>query len=54
MKRNNCETDFEGNYSFNCGQIDSANSRLVLSDIIKYFFDNIFNIHKGFFIPFGI
>jgi len=55
MKRkncNNCGTYFKGNYCFNCGQIDSANKRLVFSNIVKDFFDNTFNIHKGFFFTF--
>jgi len=49
---NNCGTDFEGNFCFNCGQIDLANKRLVFSNIAKDFFDNTFNIHKGFFFTF--
>ncbi|MDG5491999.1 DUF3667 domain-containing protein [Psychroserpens sp. SPM9] len=55
MKRNNCNncgTDFEGNFCFNCGQINSANNRLAFSNIVKDFFDNTFNIHKGFFYTF--
>ncbi len=55
MKRNNCNncgTNFEGNFCFNCGQIDLANKRLVFSNIVKDFFDNTFNIHKGFFFTF--
>ena len=49
---NNCGTDFEGNYCFNCGQVDSANRRLVFTNIVTDFFDNTFNIHKGFFYTF--
>ena len=49
---NNCETEFEGNYCFNCSQIVSANSKLAFSNIVKDFFDNTFNIHKGFFYTF--
>lgn len=49
---NNCGSDFGGNFCFNCGQIDSANNRLVFSNIAKEFFDNTFNIHKGFFYTF--
>ena len=49
---NNCGTDFEGNFCFNCGQIYSANKRLALSNIVRDFFDNTFNIHKGFFFTF--
>lgn len=55
MKRNNCNncgTDFKGNFCFNCGQIDLANKRLAFSNIAKDFFDNTFNIHKGFFFTF--
>lgn len=55
MKRNNCKNcgkDFEGNYCFNCGQIDSANNRLAFLNIVRDFFDNTFNIHKGFFYTF--
>ena len=48
----NCETDFKGNYCFNCGQSNSANKRLVFSNLIKDFFDNTFNLHKGFFYTF--
>ena len=49
---NNCGTNYEGNFCFNCGQIKSANHRLVISSIVKDFFDNTFNIHKGFFYTF--
>jgi len=55
MKKNNCSNcgkGFDGNYCYNCGQIKSANRKLVLSDIVKDFFDNTFNIHKGFFYTF--
>ncbi|MEQ8579795.1 MAG: DUF3667 domain-containing protein [Balneola sp.] len=55
IKRNNCNNcgaDFKGKFCFNCGQIDSANSRLAFSSIAKDFFDNTFNIHKGFFYTF--
>ena len=55
MKRkkcNNCGTDFEGNFCFNCGQVDTANRKLAFSTIVKDFFDNTFNIHKGFFYTF--
>lgn len=48
----NCETEFEGNYCFNCGQPASANERLRFTNIIKDFFDNTFNLHKGFFFTF--
>ena len=49
---NNCGTDFEGSFCFNCGQIYSANKRLAFSTIVRDFFDNTFNIHKGFFFTF--
>lgn len=51
-KCKNCETLFEGNYCAHCGQIASANNRLKLTNIISDFFDNTFNIHKGFFFTF--
>lgn len=55
MNRNkcsNCGSDFEGNFCFNCGQIESANNRLAFSNITKDFFDNTFNLHRGFFYTF--
>jgi len=55
MKKNNCNNcgiDFEGNFCFNCGQMDAANRRLAFSNIVKDFFDNTFNLHKGFFYTF--
>lgn len=55
MKRNNCNnfgTDYYGNFCFNFGQVDSANNKLAFSNIAKDYFDNTFNIHKGFFFTF--
>ncbi|WP_417599851.1 DUF3667 domain-containing protein [Owenweeksia hongkongensis] len=55
MKNNtckNCKIRFEGNYCANCGQAASANNRLKFTTIFKEFFDNTFNIHKGFFFTF--
>ncbi|WP_431134539.1 DUF3667 domain-containing protein [Psychroserpens mesophilus] len=48
----NCETEFKGNYCFNCGQVATANNRLKFTNIFNDFFDNTFNIHKGFFFTF--
>lgn len=55
MKRNNCkncDTEFEGNYCFNCSQAAAANERLRFTNTIEDFFDNTFNLHKGFFFTF--
>jgi len=52
MTRNlckNCNQSFEGNFCSNCGQRKIANKRLHIKEVIVDFFDNTFNIHKGFF-----
>ncbi len=48
----NCSQYFEGNYCSNCGQIASANKPLRLKEVLNDFFDNTFNLHKGFFFTF--
>lgn len=49
---NNCEQPFQGNYCSNCGQKLSANQRLRIVQIVREFFDNTFNLHRGFFFTF--
>lgn len=51
-KCKNCDTYFDGNYCANCGQIATANNRLNFTNITRDFFDNTFNVHKGFFFTF--
>ena len=48
----NCQELFEGNYCFNCGQREIANHRIKFTEVMKDFFDNSFNLHKGFFYTF--
>jgi hypothetical protein len=48
----NCQNDFEGNYCSHCGQRDFGNQRLKMTMVINDFFDNTFNLHKGFFYTF--
>ena len=45
----NCHQSFEGNFCNHCGQRKIANRRLQINEVIADFFDNTFNIHKGFF-----
>ena len=45
----NCNQSFEGNFCNVCGQRAIANHRLQMKEVIADFFDNTFNIHKGFF-----
>lgn len=45
----NCDTTFLGNFCNNCGQRHIGNQRLQMKEVITDFFDNTFNIHKGFF-----
>ena len=48
----NCDSQFDGTYCPNCAQSIKANSRLTFKSIISDFFDNIFNLDKGFFYTF--
>ena len=48
----NCQNTFEGNYCSNCGQRNIGNQRLQMLEVINDFFDNTFNLHKGFFYTF--
>ena len=48
----NCQELFHGNYCFNCGQREIGNHRIRFAEVIKDFFDNSFNLHKGFFYTF--
>lgn len=52
MKCHNCNHSFTGNFCSNCGQKEIANTRLRFSEIVKDFFDNVFNVHKGWFFTF--
>lgn len=45
----NCGAHFEGNFCFQCGQKVSANQKLAFATLVADFFDNTFNLHKGFF-----
>ena len=45
----NCDFEFIGSYCPNCSQSVKANSRLTFKNIINDFFDNVFNLDKGFF-----
>lgn len=45
----NCNTSFQGNFCNSCGQRAIGNSRLKMTVVIQDFFDNTFNLHKGFF-----
>ncbi|MFY0602868.1 MAG: DUF3667 domain-containing protein [Flavobacteriaceae bacterium] len=45
----NCHQNFEGNFCNQCGQRTIGNHRLKMKEVIADFFDNTFNIHKGFF-----
>lgn len=45
----NCNQNFEGNFCNNCGQRNIGNNRLQMKEVIADFFDNTFNLHKGFF-----
>lgn len=48
----NCKNEFQGNYCFHCGQSLTFNKRLKLGSVVSDFFDNTFNLHKGFFYTF--
>ena len=48
----NCGFEFIGSYCPNCSQSVKANSRLTFKNIIKDFFDTVFNLDKGFFFTF--
>ena len=48
----NCHNTFAGNFCSNCGQKDIGNKRLNFHDLVKDFFDNVFNLHKGLFYTF--
>ena len=45
----NCDTLYQGNFCPHCGQRHIANNRLQMKEVIADFFDNTFNLHKGFF-----
>lgn len=45
----NCNTLYKGNYCNSCGQRNIGNKRLQMKEVITDFFDNTFNLHKGFF-----
>jgi len=45
----NCQRIMIENYCSNCGQRYIANHRLQPIEVISDFFDNTFNLHKGFF-----
>lgn len=49
---NNCQNAFEGHYCSNCGQRKIGNNRLQMREVINDFFDNTFNLHKGFLFTF--
>lgn len=48
----NCQNIFKGEYCFNCGQRNIGNRRLQMREVINDFFDNTFNLHKGFIFTF--
>ena len=48
----NCETSFEGSYCPSCSQSAHANSRLNFRTIIIDFFENVFNLDRGFLFTF--
>lgn len=48
----NCEHSFEGNFCNHCGQRNIGNNRLRIREVVNDFFDNTFNLHKGFFFTF--
>jgi hypothetical protein len=48
----NCKNTFDGNFCSNCGQRNLANKRLQMREVINDFFDNTFNLHKGFLYTF--
>ena len=52
QKCKNCQKIFEGEYCHNCGQRSIGNKRLQMREIINDFFDNTFNLHKGFLFTF--
>ena len=52
QKCKNCQNIFDGAYCHNCGQRDIGNQRLQMGEVINDFFDNIFNLHKGFLFTF--
>lgn len=49
IKCKNCQNSFTGNFCSNCGQRHIGNKRLQMREVINDFFDNTFNLHKGFF-----
>lgn len=49
IRCNNCDTHFEGNFCNSCGQRSIGNHRLQMQEVVADFFDNTFNLHKGFF-----
>lgn len=51
-KCHNCQNTFEGHYCNQCGQRVIGNNRLQMREVINDFFDNTFNLHKGFFYTF--
>ena len=48
----NCGLEFSGNYCSACGQRSIGNQRLNFKNLVKDFFDNVFNLHSGFFFTF--
>ncbi|MFC0603635.1 DUF3667 domain-containing protein [Winogradskyella pulchriflava] len=48
----NCQHSFEGNFCNHCGQRNIGNNRLRIREVVNDFFDNTFNLHKGFFFTF--
>ncbi|MAD97155.1 MAG: hypothetical protein CMB99_07515 [Flavobacteriaceae bacterium] len=45
----NCENKYQGDFCNSCGQRNIGNHRLQMNEVIADFFDNTFNLHKGFF-----
>jgi len=48
----NCQNAFEGLYCSSCGQRNIGNKRLQMREVVNEFFDNTFNLHKGFLFTF--
>lgn len=48
----NCDTHFKGNYCPICAQSINANKRLTFGNVATDFFENIFNLDRGFFHTF--
>ncbi|MBT8288380.1 MAG: DUF3667 domain-containing protein [Flavobacteriaceae bacterium] len=47
MDCKNCSHTYDGKFCPNCGQNSRANKKLVFSELVNDFFDNVFNVNKG-------